>query len=79
MSISQNSIKDQIFALAKDEDFGDPKGYDLKINKIGEKLETKYQVKALAQKPFENKEAIEEAKSVRLEALYDGEDPFAPF
>jgi hypothetical protein len=42
-------------------------------------LETKYQVKPLAQKAFENEEATKEAKSIRLEALYDGEDPFQPF
>jgi len=78
MEITQNSIKNQIYKLANDEDFGDPKTYDLKINRSGKDLETKYQVIALGQKPFENKEAIEEAKKINLEALYDWEDPFRP-
>ena len=78
MEITQNTIKDQIFALAKDEDFGDPKWYDLKITRTGKDLETKYQVKPLAQKPFENKEAIDESKKINLEALYEWEDPFKP-
>lgn len=79
MEVTQNTIKDQIFALAKDEDFGDPKWYDIKINKSWKELDTRYQVKALAQKPFENEKAIEEARSIRLEALFDWEDPFTPF
>jgi flagellar capping protein FliD len=33
MEITQNSIKNQIYKLANDEDFGDPKTYDLKINR----------------------------------------------
>lgn len=78
MEVTQNTIKNQIFALSKDEDFGDPKLYDLKINRSGKDLETTYQVKALWQKPFENKQAIEEAKNINLEALFDGLDPFAP-
>ena len=28
---------------------------------------------------FANEQAIKEANSVRLEALYDGDDPFKPF
>ncbi len=79
MEVTQNTIKDQIYALAKDEDFGDPKNYDLKINRSWKDLETRYQVKALAQKPFTNEEAIKESRSVNLEALYEWEDPFKPF
>lgn len=76
MEITQNTIKDQIFALAKDEDFGDPKWYDLKITRSWKDLETKYQVKPLWAKTFDNKEAIEAAKNINLTALFDGEDPF---
>jgi hypothetical protein len=32
-SITQASIKNQIIGYAKDEDFGDPREYDIKINK----------------------------------------------
>ena len=79
MEIVQNTIKDQIFALAKDDDFWDPKLYDIKINRSGKDLETKYQVKALGKTEFTNKEAIEESKKINLEALFDWEDPFLPF
>lgn len=78
MEITQNTIKDQIFALARDEDFGDPKMYDIKINRSGKDLETKYQVKALGKTEFTNKEAMESIKQINLEALFDWEDPFLP-
>jgi hypothetical protein len=29
--------------------------------------------------PFNDTEIIKQAKAVRLEALYDGDDPFKPF
>lgn len=79
MEITQSTIKNQIYKLAHDEDFGDPKGYDLKINKSGKDLETKYQVIALWQKPFDNKEVLEEVKKINLSALFEWEDPFQPF
>ena len=77
--VTQNSIKKDIFALYKDVDFGDPKGYDLKISRTGKDLDTTYTIMPLNKTPFEDEEIIKQAKWVRLEALYDGDDPFKPF
>lgn len=79
MEITQNSIKNQIREYSKDEDYWNPKWYDIKINKTGKDLETKYQVKPLPPKPFTNEEAIKEAKAINLEALFEWDDPFKPF
>jgi len=38
------SIMKAIVALANDGDYGDPKGYDIKINREGEGLDTSYHV-----------------------------------
>lgn len=78
MEITQKSLKEQLLALARDEDFWDPKEYDLKITRSGEKLDTTYNIIALGKAEFTNQKAIEEAQAVNLEALYDGNDPFMP-
>ena len=77
--VTQQSIKNDIFALYKDADFGDPKLYDLKISRTGKELDTTYTIMPLNKTPFEDAEIIKQAKAVRLEALYDGDDPFKPF
>lgn len=79
MIITQNSLKEKLYNLAKDPDFGDPKNYDLKITKTGKQLETKYDIMALGKSEFDNAEALEKAKAIMLDALYEGEDPFKPF
>ena len=78
MEITQKSLKEQLLVLARDEDFGDPKEYDIKITRSGEKLDTTYNIIALGKAEFTNQKAIEEAQAVNLEALYDGNDPFMP-
>jgi hypothetical protein len=84
MEITQQTIKKAIWDLVKDVDFGDPKEYDLKISKTGKGKETKYTLLALGKSDFapEGEEVdviLKEANSIRLEALYDGDDPFKPF
>lgn len=85
MEITQNTIKEKLFNLAKDSDFGDPKAYDIKIARNnGEGIETKYDITALGKAEFSPEKAnveeiMKEAKGIRLEALYDGDDPFKPF
>lgn len=85
MEITQNTIKEKLFNLAKDSDFGDPKAYDIKIARNnGEGVETKYDITALGKAEFAPEkvnveEIMKEAKGIRLEALYDGDDPFKPF
>lgn len=66
-----------IIDLAKDEDYGDPKGYDIKVTKTGKGKETRYAVKPLPPKAVskEIKKAFIETP-VNLSALYSNGDPF---
>lgn len=76
--ITQASIRRAIEALGKDEDWGNPFYYDLKINKTGEGIETKYSVTPAPQKPID--EAIRSAfyaKRCCLQFLFTGDDPFS--
>ena len=77
LEISQASVIKAIVALANDSDWGDFTGYDLKINKTGSLMKTRYTVTALPHKPLP-KNASDALKStpVRLEALYEGGDPW---
>lgn len=71
------TIIEQIMNYEADSDYGDSRGYDLKLKKSGEKKETTYSVVALP--PKDPDKTILEAynkHSINLEALYDGEDPF---
>lgn len=77
LSITQSSIQKVLKALAMDEDWGNPQEYDIVVNKTGEKLDTEYQVTPKPKKPVakEVSDALKE-KTITLEALYDGSDPF---
>lgn len=76
--ITQASIRDAIYALAQDEDWGDPKSYGLTLKKEGSGMETKYTLHPAPKKPLSD-EIIDarEATPVNLEALFDNGDPFA--
>ena len=71
-------LRQDLLTLAKDEDWGDPRKYDLKIVRNGEGLETSY---AMTPSPHKKlaAEIIEAFKNttVDMSALYRGEDPFA--
>ena len=78
LEIPQVGLRKELITLAKDEDWGDPRKYDLKIVKVGESKETSY-----AMTPSPHKKRSEEinaavkAMKINLEALFRGEDPFA--
>jgi hypothetical protein len=75
--ITQASIIRALEQLVKDPDWGKPYGYDIKINKTGQEMRTKYAINPVPHKPIN--EAIKsafEAKRCKLEALYDNGDPF---
>lgn len=77
LEITQASIQKAILAIARDPDWGDPFGFDIKITRKGEKLETEYSVNPVPHSKVS--EAVQEAymeKPVNLEALFEGEDPF---
>jgi hypothetical protein len=77
LEITQMSILKALTLLGKDENWGDFTKYDVKINKEGSGKDTRYSLTPLPHKSFGPK--IEEAlkrSPVRLEALYDGGDPW---
>lgn len=67
-----------IFKYESDDEYGDSKGYDLKISKTGQGMDTEYSVIASPPKEFDKKLQKEaDAEFVGLEALFKGDDPFA--
>lgn len=77
LELTQQGLKRELYNLAKDEEWGDPRKYDISITKSGEKLETTY---AMTPKPHKKRgdeinEAVKNLK-VNLAALYSGGDPF---
>jgi hypothetical protein len=79
LEITQATIQKSISDLAKNEDWGAPYNYDLKVNRKGESLATEYSVMPSPKKalPEEVLKAIEE-KPCDLEALFFGADPWTP-
>lgn len=78
LEITQSGIQKTIKNYVEDEDWGDPTAYDIKINREGEKLDTKYTVTAKPHKPLaEEVQKLFSDTKVNLNALYTGDDPFA--
>jgi len=77
MEITQNSIRRALEMLAMNEDWGDLTSFDFKIKKEGAGIDTNYSVIPIPPKPMAQvvKESLT-AAPVRLEALYDGLDPW---
>lgn len=77
LEINQSSILKSLTKMAKDEDWGDFLQYDIKISKEGNGKETRYVVTPLPHKPLSDKilDAMKRSP-VRLEALYEGKDPW---
>lgn len=80
LEITQKTIQSQLKTYFDDADYGDPFGYDFKITKTGQELETKYSIIATPPKPFDTKlqkKAIDEGLEViNLEKLISGGNPF---
>lgn len=77
MEITQTGILKSLTTLAKDEDWGDFTGYDIKIKKTGAGKETEYQVNPVPHKPLTDAMTARMAiKPANLDALYEGGDPW---
>lgn len=77
LEITQKGIQRSLRALAKDEDWGSPLGYDIVVTRSGEKLETEYSLQPKPAKPVDKKITTKYHKmTINLEALYSGDDPF---
>lgn len=79
LEITQKGIMKSLSALNKDEDWGDPKNYDVVVIREGEDMNTTYSVQPKPAKKLDSEitKAWDEIKDkVKLEALFKGEDPF---
>lgn len=78
LEITQSTIQKSIQDLSRNEEWGAPYEYDLKITRKGEDLKTEYSVMPSPKRtlPEEIKEAAL-AKPCYLEALFQGADPWA--
>lgn len=78
LEITQNSLIKQLTALGSDEDWGDFRNYDIKLMKKGSGKETQYSITPVPKKALpENYMETIKKNPVRLEALYEGGDPWA--
>lgn len=77
LEITQSGIMRDITSLLENEDWGDPKGYDLNVNRTGKGLETKYTTQPSPHKPLteEEQELVKNTK-LNLQALFSGGNPF---
>ena len=78
LRIQQITIQQGIARLLNDEDWGDPKEYDITVNRVGlEKGDTKYHVNAKPKSPLtqEMLTAVMDAK-IDLRVMFDGGQPF---
>jgi hypothetical protein len=76
-SISQKTILKAIKAYSENKKYGDPTGYDINIEKVGEGKQTRYNV--IADPKEELSKAVVEAdkaQGVNLDALLLNGDPF---
>jgi hypothetical protein len=75
--VHQSGVQNTIEKLASNPKWGSPFGYDIIVNKSGQKMLTKYQVFAEPKEPVsdEIKEAYK-AKPINLKALLSGGNPF---
>ena len=75
--ITQKTIIKAIVNLANDKAWGNPLGYDLKITRTGEDLQTEYQVSPYPHKDVPTELKLAWAKSdIDLNALLTGDNPF---
>lgn len=77
LEITQSTIQGAIQSLTRDEDWGNPFLYDIKVIKTGEGMETAYAVNPVPHKPVSKEIQAELVHSnINLEALFVGGDPF---
>lgn len=78
LQITQKTLMDQLFKFIKDEDYGDPTAYDIKIGKVGEGKKTEYTLVAAPPKAVKaDLQARYDELECDLTRLFDGDDPFA--
>ena len=78
LQITQKSIMNAIKDLTKDDDWGDPKGYDLVVTRTGDGLDTRYSVMPSPKSEIdEGIMAVYEEMNINLDLLFSNGDPFS--
>ena len=78
LELTQRSVQKEILSLTRNKKWGDPKNYDIIVNRTGEGMETRYTTMPNPPEAISPEiEAKYSAMTINLEALYDGGDPFA--
>lgn len=77
LEVTQGSVIKSLQAYATDSDWGDFTGYDFKVKKEGSGKDTRYNLTALPHKEMAPETVQMLSRSpIRLEALYEGKDPW---
>lgn len=77
LHITQSGIQKDIKGFVDDVDWGDPKNYDLVINRVGENLETEYTTRPKPMKDLSDEIITAfESEDVDLEKVFTNESPF---
>jgi hypothetical protein len=78
LHLTQSGIRKSLETLCRDEDWGAPYFYDLKVMKKGEGMETEYSLNPLPHKPLApHIQDMFNDRRCNLEALFYNEDPFS--
>lgn len=78
LELTQSTIQQAIEGFINDPDWGDPKDYDIKVERTGEGLDTSYFIAPKPKKPLTDEVwALYKDNKPNLEALFTGDDPFA--
>ena len=78
LEITQTSIRGELLTLFKDEEWGDPRAYDIRIVRTGDGMDTVYKVVPSPAAKFAHPEDAKKAlASINISALFEGDDPFA--
>ena len=78
LELTQKSIMRAIENLVNDEDWGNPRYYDITVTKTGEKLNTEYSVTPSPARELDSQvQELYKKTHIDLTKLYEGLDPFA--
>lgn len=78
LQLTQKGLMQMLFKHVKDEDYGDPVNYDIKLSRKGSGLQTEYTLTVAPPKPVAAAiAAAYEELTVDLQRMFDGDDPFA--
>lgn len=77
ISLTQKGLIKDLMGYIADGDWGDPSGYDIKISRKGEGLQTEYKLTPCPKKSATKESSDSFAElACDLSKLFDGEDPF---